>query len=67
MLGKQLFLPLCRPIDYFLGNISKLKMLSTYRLGQIISFNQKQRQIIFFRKSSSPPPQIMKWSLSKCY
>ena len=46
---------------HFFCNISKQKIFSTYRLGQIIFFSQKQDHIIFSK--SLAPPQIMKWPL----
>ena len=46
----------------FFATYQSKKFFSTYRLGQIIFFRQKQRQIIF-SKTLPAPPQIMKWSL----
>ena len=47
----------------FFATYQSKKIFSTYRLGQIIFFGQKQRQIIFSKTLPAPPPQIMKWSL----
>ena len=48
----------------FFATYQSKKIFSTYRLGQIIFWGQKQRQIIF-SKTLPAPPQIMKWSLPK--
>ena len=47
----------------FFATYQSKTIFSTYRLGQIIFFGQKQRQIIFSKSLPAPPPQIMKWSL----
>ena len=58
MLGRQLFLPLCRfdRLFSFFATYQSKKKFSTYNLGQIIFFSQKQRQIIFSKTLPTPPP-----------
>ena len=41
---------------FFFAAYQSKKIFSTYRLGQIIFFGQKQRQIIFSKTLPAPPP-----------
>ena len=41
----------------FFATYQSKKIFSTYRLGQIIFFGQKQRQIIFSKTLPAPPPR----------
>ena len=58
MLGRQLFLTLC-PSNrfFFLKHIKAKKKFSNIQAGpNYFLFSQKQRQIIFSKSLSAPPP-----------